>query len=249
VLPSWLSAVGLAGAMFAAFALGRGLGRRWPALGRTPVASRIDRAVVGTLGLLLAFTFSLALSEFQQRRTQAVEDANAIGRFYACASFLDEPTRGNLQRVIRRYLERRVTVAHAPNKMAALARELPDINRMQSEMHDLVGEAVAKRSPIAIRLIDTLNELVSHHVSRLAAIRYRLPWPILILLGMAAIGSTLIVGTQQGAAGDDNPVPITVFVLLVSLVVWVTLELNHPGTGVVTVSQEPLERLLASMPR
>ena len=59
----------------------------------------------------------------------------------------------------------------------------------------------------------------------------------------------LIVGTEQGAAGDRNLVPVAVFVVLVSMVVWVTLDLNQPGRGVITVSQEPLERLLMTMPR
>ena len=37
------------------------------------------------------------------------------------------------------------------------------------------------------------------------------------------------------------------FVVLVGLVVWVTLDLNQPHRGVITVSQEPLQRLLEGM--
>jgi hypothetical protein len=98
-------------------------------------------------------------------------------------------------------------------------------------------------------LINTLNELKSSHASRLAAVHHRLPWSILALLGVAAIVCMLIVGTERGAIGERSLVPITAFVLLVSLVVWVTLDLNQPGTSMITVSQESLERLLTTMVR
>jgi hypothetical protein len=138
-------------------------------------------------------------------------------------------------------------LGHARGSAAALTRELPVISQMHAQMTELVREAVMQNSPITIPLVNNLNELTSSHAARLAAVHYRLPWSILLLLGVAAIVCMLIVGTEQGAVGERNLVPATVFVLVVSLVVWVTLDLNQPGTGVITVSQEPLERLLATM--
>jgi hypothetical protein len=248
MLPAWEQALVLAAAMLATFALGWRLGRRWPRMGKAH-PSGLDSATLAIVGLVLAFTFSLALTQHQQRRQRAVEDANAIGNFYTCASLLDEPLRGRLQSLVRRYLERRVMLGRAHDKEAALARELPVISQMHSEMRDLVGEAVTQRSPVTIPLVNNLNEVTSSHAARLAAFHHRVPWSILSLLCVAAIVSMVIVGTQQGALDDRNFVPVTVFVLLVSLVVWVTLALNQPGTGVITVSQEPLERLLTTMAR
>jgi hypothetical protein len=210
--------------------------------------SRLDAAALATLGLLLAFTFSLALEQHNQRRLRAVEDANAIGNFYASAGMLDEPVRARLQSLIRRYLERRVILGRARSE-GALNRELPVIREMHSEMQVLVREAVLDKSPVVIPLVNNLNELTSSHAARLAAVHHRLPWSIEALLCVAAIVCMLIVGTEQGAAGDRNLVPVAVFVVLVSMVVWVTLDLNQPGRGVITVSQEPLERLLMTMPR
>jgi hypothetical protein len=246
MLPAWLSALLLGVLMLATFALGWRLGRRWPRIGEaTP--SRLDSATLATLGLLLAFTFSLALMQHEQRREKAVQDANAIGNFYTSASLLDEPLRGRLQNVVRRYLERRVMLGHARGSAAALTRELPVISQMHAEMTELVREAVGQKSPVTIPLVINLNELTSSHAARLAAVHHRLPWSILLLLGVAAIGCMLVVGMEQGAVGERNLVPGTVFVLVVGLVVWVTLDLNQPGTGAITVSQEPLERLLATM--
>jgi Protein of unknown function (DUF4239) len=248
MLPAWLSALVLAAAMLATFALGWRLGRRWPRIGKAP-PSRLDDATLAILGLLLAFTFSLALAQHNQRRERAVEDSNAIGNFYTCASLLDEPLRGRLQNLVRRYVERRVMLGRARGTEAALTRELPVISQMHAEMQELVREAVMQKSPVTIPLVNNLNEVTSSHAARLAAVHYRLPWSILAMLAVAAIVSVLIVGTGQGAVDERNLVPVTVFVLLVSMVVWVTLDLNQPRRGAITVSQEPLERLLTTMAR
>jgi hypothetical protein len=248
MLPPWLSALVLAAAMSATFACGRALGKRWPQLGKQP-PGRIDSATVAIVGLLLAFTFSLALAEHLQRRQRAIDDANAIGNFYTCASLLDDPLRSRLQQLVRRYLERRVMVGHAPDRETALARELPLMGRMQLEMRQLVGEAVTQRSPVTIPLVETLNAVTSSHAARVAAVHHRLPWNILLLLGVAALVSAFVIGTQQGAVGDRNLVPVAVFSLLVCSVIWVTLDMNQPGVGIIRVSQEPFERLLGAMAR
>jgi hypothetical protein len=242
-VPAWLSAIVLAAAMVASFALGRRLGRQRPDEG----ASRMIDAIATMLAVLLGFTFSFALLQHEQRRQHAVDDTNAIGDFYNCASLLDEPLRGQLQRLTRRYLAHRVRVARARLDGEALLRELRPVDEMQAAMRELVREAAERRSPVTIPLVDTLNALTSNHAARLAAVRYRLPWSIVAVLALAALLCALLLGMLQ-EPGAVQLVPPAVFVLLVSMVVWVTLDLNQPGGGAITVSREPMERLLATMP-
>jgi hypothetical protein len=241
-----LSAILLAAAMSATYALAWRLARRWPSLGKANLIS-VDRATLAVLGLLLAFTFSLAMTQNSQRRQRAVDDANEIGSLYRCAGLLDEPLRGRLQSLVRSYLEQRLTLAHAPNREATLSRELAAVNRMHSEMEGVVREAVTQKSFVSIPLINNFNEVVSIHAARLAAFNHHLPWSVLMLLGMAAITSIFMVGAEQAAAGARNLIQVAVFILLVSLVVWATLDLDQPGARVITANQEPLERLLATM--
>ncbi len=244
--PAWLQAVGLSAVMGATFVLGIWLARRWPRVGGPP-ESRLNDAILAILGLLLAFTFSMAVEQHNLRRDRLVDDSNAIGDFYTCASLLDEPERGQLQGVVRRYLERRLAIARAHPDNAALTRELKGVSTMHREMEALVHEAVIRRTPVTIPLVNTLNALTSNHAARLAAIRHRLPTSIVALLALASIFSTLLIGMQQGAGGERHLVATVAFIVLVGMVVWVTLDLNQPGRGAITVSQEPLERLLSAM--
>jgi hypothetical protein len=56
-----------------------------------------------------------------------------------------------------------------------------------------------------------------------------------------------LVGRQQGASGDWELLGTIGFVALVSMAVGVTLDLNQAHRGLITVSQEPMQRLLSGM--
>jgi hypothetical protein len=102
-------------------------------------------------------------------------------------------------------------------------------------------------TPITIPLVNTFNELTSSHASRMAALRDRLAPSIVLLLFLAAILSLVLVGRQQEALGERGHLGTIGFIVLVSMVVWVTLDLNQPHRGWITVSQEPMQRLLSGM--
>jgi hypothetical protein len=54
-------------------------------------------------------------------------------------------------------------------------------------------------------------------------------------------------GRDQGLGGSFDRAGMLCFVTLVSLAVYVTLDLNRPEAGWIRISQEPLQRLLSTM--
>ena len=72
------------------------------------------------------------------------------------------------------------------------------------------------------------------------------PWGVL-RRGLAATISMVLVGWQQGMSGEWHPAAAIGFTVLVCMVLWVTLDLNQPQRGWITVSQEPLQQLLKAM--
>src|SRR6478609_1476462 len=79
----------LAGVLFAgilaALWIGRWIGKRTIARYRpaaAPNISSLETAVFALLGLMIAFSFSGALSRFDTRRAQVIDEANAIGTAY-----------------------------------------------------------------------------------------------------------------------------------------------------------------------
>jgi hypothetical protein len=92
-----------------------------------------------------------------------------------------------------------------------------------------------------------LNEVTSSHAARLAATRDRLPPSIGLLLFVATVVTMVLIGTQQGASREWHLSAMAGFVVLVSMVVGVILDLNQPQRGLIRVGQEPMQRLLSGL--
>lgn len=107
---AWVPALLLAVAMLAAWSIGWYRGQHLPAGSRQGPASKLNEASLALLGLLLAFTFSMALARHERRREMVVNDSNAIGDFYTAASLTAQPVRGQLQSVIRQYVAHRLAL-------------------------------------------------------------------------------------------------------------------------------------------
>jgi hypothetical protein len=248
-IDAWLLALILAVAMAAAWGIAWRLGVWLRARYGEQKESSFDNAILAFVGLLLAFTFGMSLAKHDNRRDMVVADSNSIGDFYTCAAMLKDPVRTKLQTVIREYLALRVELARKRVDHAALEEALRQSQQMQAQMTDLTAEAINEGTPIAVSLTNTLNALTSSHAARLAAVKDRLPASIVLLLFVSAILSTMLVGRDQGLTGRVEVVGTLAYILLVTFAVYVTLDLNQPLSGMVTVSQEPLQRLLSSMPK
>jgi uncharacterized membrane protein len=246
-LDAWLIALVLAGAMAACWALGRCWGRRFSSVTGEDPGTKFTDASVALLGLLLAFTFAIALGRYDQRRLAVVAESNAIGDFYTCASLLKEPYRSRLQDVIREYAQDQLDSPHerltGANEKEATQRTLERFARMTN----IANEAIAAGTPIANPLTFTLNNVTSCNASRLAMYQERLPWSIVVLLFVAAVVPAFLIGEKQGAAQKVHLSGSVSFIALVALVVFVILDLNEPHRGMIVVSQEPLERVTQSM--
>ncbi len=247
-IDAWAVALTVAFAMVVGWLAGRWRGRRLRAkLDGKLAASKFVDASLAVLGLLLAFTFSTAISKHDQRRIMVVADSNAIGDFYTCASLLKEPERTKLRTLIRDYAALRLNQAKRAYDANDFENALGQFQKMHNQMVELVSQALADGTPIAVSLTNTLNAAISSHAERLAAVRDRLPANILLLLLLSAVVSAMLVGREQGAAEEADLAGTVCFIILVSFAIFVTVDLNQPVGGFITVDQEPIQRLLSSM--
>jgi hypothetical protein len=238
-IDSWLLATGAAVAMVG----GWWLGHRQKKDETASPGIKFNDASIALLGLLLGFTFSMSLSRHDQRRLMVITEANSLGDFYTCASLLSEPVRGQLQAVIREYTEYQLALVYS--RLDEL--EWQKIQQMQNRMQALVKQALDTDTPVMTPLVNTLNEVTSARISRIAARHDRLQPSIVVLLFLTAMVSMLLMGRHQGASGDLHFAGTIGFVMLVCMTIWVILDLNQPQKGAIRVSQEPMERVLSGM--
>ncbi len=184
-LPTWALALTIVVVVFGATALGAWIGSRSRHLGTnlSEPLGVLQGALLGVVGLILAFGLSLALSRYEDRRATVVEEANAIGTTYLRAQMLEPRFSAPSLRLLDQYAESAVDVADripdSDAEMDAIAAE----ERIQGRLWLLARAAVADQ-PVqtAPRLyIETLNEMIDAQATRQAALANRVPTPVLLL--------------------------------------------------------------------
>ena len=202
-------------------------------------------STLGLLAFMLAFTFGLAGSRFEDRRQVLLSEANAIGTTYLRAAMIPEPMRTESRNLLREYVDVRLEGAYQPGKLQqALARS--------EELHtQLWSQAVAaterERSPMTSIYVQSLNEVIDLHATRLMALRSRVPaviWIVLYLLGFLAM---VLMGYQSGLAHTRRSLAAVALIFGFSLVLYLIADIDRPGKGALQVSQQSMIDLRNSM--
>jgi len=252
VIPAWLIALVLGLLVVATVEGGYRVGRRTPPRASEPsrgVFAALFAAVLGLLGLLLAFSFAMAAARYDLRTALVLREANAIGTAYVRTSVLEEPVRVQMQGVLRAYVDARVAEAAARSDQARLARATTDVERLHQELWALVAPAVS-RAPQVVSLVwvaQALNEISDLRTERAAAQTNHVPETVVWLLGVAAVLTGGLSGYACGATAHRQVLATSVFAVLVTLVVWAILDLDRPQRGLIRVQQQAMHGLRERM--
>ena len=73
----------------------------------------LESAMLGLLALMIAFTFSMALSRFDLRRDALLNEANVIGTTALRARLLPEPHRTETLKLLQEYVQIRLDIARS----------------------------------------------------------------------------------------------------------------------------------------
>lgn len=196
-------------------------------------------AALALLGLLIGFTFSMALSRYEERREMLVAEANAIGTAWLRSGLAPGAEGEALRREIRTYVLLRATLPDAEDAERVETLSADAQRRVWSALQRALP---ATPAPIGATMINATTEMFdaasSRHWERVA----RIPALVLDVLIACALISGGIVGYVLGHEGRRHwPIMGLVFTLL-SLSIVLILDLDRPWSGLVTISQEPMQQ-------
>jgi hypothetical protein len=205
------------------------------------------RTATGALvAFLVAFAFSGAASRFVDRVDIVVKEANALGTAYLRADTIAEPQRDELKAALKEYTADRVALLsrEARDRIEPL---LAKVNGLHERMWRSAIEATQNNAPLMAVVLPPINEVIDLHSVHLAMARRHLPIPIMtLLLGTAAIGLG-IVGFGNGRVGRRFSMLDSVYGGVLAVALWMTIDLDYPGLGLIRVSNLPVVETLAAM--
>jgi hypothetical protein len=249
-LSSFELALVICGVVVGATALGVFLGRRVRHLSddlKEPFGV-LQGALLGVVGLILAFGLSLAVSRYENRRASMVDEANTIGTTYLRAQTLPEPIRTRSLSLLVAYTRRAIEVSNTVPGSSAQDAAAEGEQQLQRQLWALGGHAL-ETAPVASapRLyIETLNEMIDAQSVRIAALNNQVPNAVFIL---EVLGAALALGLLAAylAISGRGFVAAALASLLVSFLLLVIADLDRPTRGMIRVPDTPLRNQLASM--
>ncbi len=232
-----VAAAGIFLGILACLLLGRWLGRRAIArygIAGVPSISSLEASVFALLGLLIAFTFSGALSRFDVRRNQAVDEANAIGTAYLRIDLLPASAQPLLRETFRKYVDARIETYRALPDLKAARLELA---RSQDLQREIWAQAVAamrmpeSRPDAELLVVPALNQMFDITTVRVIATQIHPPLIVYGMLIALALVSALLAGYQSAGEKDYDWVHKIGFAGIVAFTVYVILDIEYPRLG------------------
>lgn len=249
-MSSWVLFLVLVAIIGGAIVVGVVIGRLLRASGaeQRESAGVVQGALLGLVGLLLAFGLSMSVSRYDTRRAIVVQEANSIGTTYLRAQLLAEPMRTESMDVLRQYTDLAIELADQVPQGEAFDAVTLEMEQLQQDLWRLAGDAVAvDPTGTAPRLyIDTLNDTIDRHTDRVTSLGNRVPGSVMVVEVLGSAVALGVLALYLTLLGRGSP-PSLLAAAFVVLILFVSYDLDRPQRGLITVPFSALVDARAAM--
>jgi hypothetical protein len=219
----------------AGFRFGKYLQPRYAKGADTPLGPMVG-STLAMLAFVLAITFSMAASRYDQRKQNLLQEVNAIESTYLRADLLAEPNKTAIQQYLIEYVDLRLSGAEKGASGNALTRSLTLHDLLWTEVKTAVNENPTRLSAMAVQ---SVNDIIAIHERRMTyAVRQRIPPEIWFALYAIAGFAMISVGSQAGLSRSRRLMQIIPTALCFAILMTLIIDLDRPADiGLVKVNQ------------
>ena len=201
-------------------------------------------ATLTLLALLIGFSFSMAVSRYDQRKNFEEAEANAIGTEYVRADLLPAGDAAEVRKLLRKYLDQRLLFYTTRNQQT-LAKIDADTAELQKELWAAVlpGAAAQPTPPLAL-VVSGMNDVLNSQGYTQAAWWNRIPRSAWVLMVAIALGCNVLIG--YGARRTDQRIFLIV-PIAVSISFFLIADIDSPRRGTIHVAPQNLLSLSQSL--
>jgi hypothetical protein len=221
---------------------------------RSPKAAEADHDDLGTiltatltlLGLIIGFTFSMAVTRYDLRKKCESEEANAIGTEYLRLGVLPKNESLKAKSLLRDYLKQRV-VFYSMLGSGELERNNQATARIQDEMWSVI-EAWGAGQPTSMSMLAAagMNDVLNSQGYTQAAWWNRIPVEAWGLMGIVAIFGNVLLGYDARRPQPGNPA-FLILPLILSISFLLIADMDSPRGGIIRIHPQNLEGLSISL--
>jgi hypothetical protein len=196
------------------------------------------------LALIIGFSFSMAVSRYDQRKNYEEEEANAIGTEYVRADLLPAANAAKVRQLLVQYLDQRL-LFYTTADLGRLETVNNEASRLQNEMWSAVQDAAKTQpTPITALAVAGMNDVLNRQGYTQAAFWNRIPVGAWGLMAALAICCSLLIGYGSHRKGV---LLFAVLPFLVSIAFFLIADIDSPRRGVIHVAPQNLISLSQSL--
>jgi hypothetical protein len=206
----------------------------------------IQSSTLTLLGLIIGFTFSMALTRYDQRKNLEEEEANAIGTAYLRADLLPADAATKLKANLKQYTDLRVRY-YVSRDAADIDAINATIGKLQNDIWAAVREG-ATAQPDALRAlaVASINDVINSQGYTQAAWWNRIPHGAWVLMTLLAICANFLVGLGTERPRSEMRL-MSIFPLIVAAAFFLIADIDAPRGGAIRVAPLNLQALDVSL--
>ncbi|MBO9201868.1 MULTISPECIES: bestrophin-like domain [Niastella] len=201
-----------------------------------------EGALMGLMALLLAFTFGMVSTKYESRRQTIIDEANLLNTGLLRCSLFPDSIKKTLIPDYKNYLESRIAYYDAgdnPEKInTALENTRKYFNGIWNENALLIKDQYNR--PLAEQLVPALINLRNMVISREAGRIATVPSLILVVLLILIFVASFLTGYGL-KPGGRNPVFSMAFAIMLSVALYLIMELGRPRQGYINLENAEKE--------
>jgi hypothetical protein len=206
----------------------------------------VQAATLTLLGLIIGFSFSMATSRYDLRKTYEEAEANAIGTEYVRAGLVPSANAAGIRALLRKYLDLRISFYNTRDQ-SELQRINVETTQLQEQMWSAVRDpAVAQPSYVIALAVAGMNDVLNSQGYTQAAWWNRIPTAAWSLMIAIAICCNLLVGYGAHRAGVKSGL-LFILPLVVSISFLLIADIDSPRGGFIYIAPQNLVSLSESL--
>jgi hypothetical protein len=189
-------------------------------------------ATLTLLGLIIGFSFSMAVSRYDQRKNYEEAEANAIGTEFVRADLLPIEDATRVRELLNRYVNQRIAFYLGGGEASVEAQ-------LQSELWAAVVPAARSQATAAVvaLAVSGMNDVLNSQGYTQAAWWNRIPVAAWGLMGLIATLSNMLLGYRERKTSSLVPL---ILPMIASIAFFLIADIDSPRGGVINVAPQNL---------
>ncbi len=203
-------------------------------------------AALTLLGLIIGFTFSMAVSRYDQRKNFEEAEANAIGTEFLRADLLPAADAVKIRSLLKNYLDQRI-LFYDHNSGDQLSQINDATAQLETDLWNAIrAPASAQPTPISAIVVSGMNDVLNSQGYTQAAWWNRIPvaaWALLLAISLCC---NLLIGYYAFHI-EAKTFLFLVLPLVLAISFFLIADIDSPRGGVIRVHPQNLVSLAQSL--